>query len=73
MYLTDPKTGEKSVTLTVFVGGVLAALLKLMVAGITIGTIAMAPFSGGDFAAVAGSLGAIYWGRRHTDAAKESE
>lgn len=68
MYLTDPKTNQKSVTLTLFVVGFIVALLKLLAGGLVIGSVHMAPFSGTDFAAVTGALGAIYAARKATDA-----
>lgn len=71
MYLKDPKTNEPSVTLTAFVTGFGIATLKLLASGITIGSISLSPFSGGDFAAVVGAVGAIYWARKNTDSNKE--
>lgn len=67
MWIKDPKTGEVSVTLTFFVGGFVVALLKLLLSGITIHHFTLSPFTGGDFAAVVGALGAIYTARRHSD------
>jgi hydrogenase/urease accessory protein HupE len=71
MYLKDPKTGEKSVTLTAFALGFGVATLKLLFSGIEIGSLTLSPFSGGDFAAVVGAVGAIYAVRKHTDARGE--
>lgn len=71
MFIKDPKTGEQSVTLTAFVAGFAVATLKLLVSGLTVAGVSVAAFSGGDFAAVVGSLGAIYAMRKHTDAGKE--
>jgi hypothetical protein len=73
MWIRDPKTGEKSVTLTAFVTGFGVAVLKLLVSGITIHSVSLSQFSGGDFAAVVGAVGAIYWARKHTDATSETE
>jgi uncharacterized membrane protein len=67
MFLKDPKTGEPSVTLTAFVAGFVVAILKLLLSGVTIKSVTLAQFSGGDFAAVVGALGAIYAIRKHTD------
>lgn len=64
MWLTDPKTKEKSVTLTMFVIGMVISCLKLLAAGLTIGGFAMSPFSGVDFAAAVGALGSVYVMRR---------
>lgn len=65
LYLKDPKTGEKSVTLTFFVIGFLVALGKLLLSGITVGSVSLSPFTGVDFAAVTGALGGIYALRRN--------
>lgn len=71
MWIKDPKTGELSVTITAFVTGFVVATLKLLVSGVTIGTVTLSQFGGGDFAAVVGALGAIYAARKHTDANSE--
>lgn len=65
MYLKDPKTGETSVTLTVFMTSFGVAVLKLLVSGMQIGAVTLSPFTGSDFAAVVGAAGAIYWARRN--------
>jgi len=67
-YLTDPKTGEKSVTLTLLVTGFIICSLKLLTSGIDIGIVKLAVFGGGDFATAVGALGALYWARKSTDA-----
>ncbi len=64
MYLKDPKTGEKSVSLTLFVSGFLICLTKMILSGIVIGSIQLSPFSGVDFAAAVGALGGVYALRR---------
>lgn len=64
MWLTDPKTKEKSVTLTAFASGFVVAIIKLLLSGVSIGGLKIESFSGGDFAAVTGALGAIYALRR---------
>lgn len=67
MWIPDPKTGEKSVTLTFFTLGFIVALGKLMFAGIAIGSFQLQPFSGMDFAGVCGALGGIYALRKNQD------
>lgn len=67
MWLKDPKTGEQSVTVTAFTLGVGVAVLKLLVSGLSVASFSLAPFTGGDFAAVVGALGAIYTARKYTD------
>lgn len=71
MWLVDPKTGEKSVTLTAFVTGFGVATLKLLLSGLTIAGFSLAPFTGSDYALVVGAVGAIYWARKNTDAKSE--
>ena len=70
MWLTDPKTKKKSVTLTILVTTVGISLLKLLVSGMTIKGFNMATFTGTDFAAVVGVAAGLYWGRKQTDANK---
>lgn len=67
VWIKDPKTGKLSVTLTLLVVGFAGALGKLVAAGTQWGSTTMGPFSGADFAAVMAALGALYWGRKHTD------
>ena len=69
-YLKDPKTGEPSVTLTLFVTGTLVAVLKLLLSGITIKGFAMSTFSGVDFAAAVAALGGVYTLRRQQSESK---
>lgn len=67
MYMKDPKTGEKSVTLTLLMVGFAVCLLKLLTSGMIIGTIQLGTFSGSDFATAVGALGALYAARKHSD------
>jgi len=69
IYLRDPKNGKDSVTLTAFIVGFIVCLAKLALAGMTIYGTEFAPFSGVDFAAAVGALGAIYGYRKMTDKA----
>lgn len=66
-WLKDPKTKEASVTLTAFVSGFLVCVGKLLVSGITVGSIQLSQFSGVDFAAAVGALGAIYVARKYNE------
>lgn len=68
MWITDPDTGKKSVTVTLFVIGYVTCLLKLLTSGMSFGTLSLGAFTASDFAIIVSSLGAIYWGRKHTDA-----
>ncbi len=64
-YLKDPKTKQPSVTLTAFVTGFTVAALKLLFSGVQITEKYKLPdFTGVDFAAVVGALGAVYAMRR---------
>lgn len=72
MWLTDPKTKEKSVTLTAFVAGFAVAVAKLAASGVQIGNFRVEQFTGGDFAAVVGALGAVYTLRRNWNNDKAS-
>ena len=67
MFIKDPRTNKDSVTLTAFIVGFAVCLLKLIVSGMTIHGMTFSPFSGVDFAAAVGSLGAIYGFRRMND------
>ena len=71
IWLRDPKTKEKSVTLTIFVLAAVVAIFKLLVSGVALGSYSMSAFSGTEFAAVLASVGAIYWGRKNTDSKKD--
>lgn len=73
MYLKDPKSGEPSFTLTMCFVTLLVCCFKLLVAGITIGSITMSAFSGADFGMAVGAAGAIYGWRKATDSKSESE
>lgn len=70
MYLTDPKTGKKSATLTILMSTFGICLLKLLIAGVSYGEFSMGAFSGADFATAVGAAGAIYGFRKHTDKEK---
>ena len=70
MFLKDPKTGERSVTMTVLLASTGVALVKLLVSGMAFGSIVLDKFSGGDAAAVIAAAGAVYAARKHTDKSK---
>lgn len=73
MWLKDPKTQEPSVTLTAFSIGFLVSVFKLLFSGVSIGTLTLSPFTGVDFGAAVGALGAIYWARRSKDIPETKE
>ena len=67
MYLNDPSSGKPSVSVTMFVLGVTISSLKLLTSGLVIGGLQLGVFSGVDFAAAVGAVGAIYAARKHSD------
>lgn len=66
-FLFADTTGKKSVTMTTFVWGFAVVNLKLVFSGMTILGLTLAPFTGGEYSAAVGALGAIYVLRRSTD------
>lgn len=70
LLMTD-SSGKKSATMTAFVTGFIIVNLKLILSGVTVGGIELAPFTGGEYAAAIGALGAIYVLRRNTDPEKK--
>jgi len=67
-YLKDPGSGRDSVTLTAFIVGFVVCLGKLALSGMVIHGFNCGDFSGVDFAAAVGALGAIYGYRKATEA-----
>jgi hypothetical protein len=66
-------SGKPSVTVTAFVVGFLVASAKLLVSGMTLGSLTLSQFSGVDFAAAITALGGIYVLRRSQESSKKSE
>ena len=56
--------GKKSVTMTAFVLGYIVVNAKLLLSGITIAGLQISVFSGMEYAAAMGALGAVYVMRR---------
>jgi len=71
MWIKDPKTEKKSVTLTIMIVGFSVALIKLILAGIAYKEFSFGEFSGADFATVFGAVGAVYTARKYTDKDKD--
>jgi len=71
MWIKDPKTQNKSVTVTLLVWGFIAGIFKLLLADATIKGITFGGFTGTDFAAMIGAIGAVYGFRKHTDKDKK--
>lgn len=58
--LLKNKQGDPSYTTTAFVIGVIIVNLKLILSGITVGSITLAAFGGGEYAAAMAALGGVY-------------
>lgn len=63
LLLTDTQ-GKKSATLTVFIMGAIVVHAKLIFSGMTLAGLTLEPFTGGEYAAAMGALGAVYVMRR---------
>lgn len=70
--LTDT-SGKKSATLTAFVSGFLVVNAKLLLSGVTVGSVTLSPFTGTEYATAVAALGGIYILRRSTAPADESK
>jgi hypothetical protein len=62
--LTNAKSKVKSYTTTAFVLGNVVINLKLLLAGVQIKDYKMSDFTGVDYAAAMGALGAVYVGNK---------
>ncbi len=78
MWMKDPKTGKKSVTLTFFTIAFIVGIIKIILAGLTlkgiitdVDIIKLGEFSGTDFAAMVGAAGSVYGFRKFTDKEKK--
>jgi hypothetical protein len=61
------KEGKYSLTAVAFGVGFLICNVKLLLSGVTLGSLKLGAFSGGDYAAAVAALGAVYVLRRHKD------
>ena len=66
-FLFKDSRGKPSLTATAFILGFAVVNLKLIFSGFEFENFKMALFSGGEYAAAVGSLGAIYVIRRSTE------
>lgn len=64
--LIKDSAGKPSVTMTAFVTGFVVVNAKLLLSGVTLAGYTMAAFTGGEYAAAVGALGAVYVLRRNT-------
>lgn len=62
--LIKDSDGKPSVTMSAFVTGFIVVNAKLLLSGITIAGYTMTAFTGGEYAAAVGALGAVYVMRR---------
>ena len=70
MLLKDTN-GNKSITMTAFVAGFVVVNLKLVLSGMTLWGVVLAPFTGVEYAAAIAALGAIYVMRRNNTKKEE--
>ena len=73
MWISDPKTGKASVTLTMFVVGFIAVTAKLVFSGITVAGIKIADFSGVEYGAAIAALGGVYTLRKRDTIKKDKD
>lgn len=66
-FLFKDSKGKPSLTATAFIIGFGVVNLKLILSGFEIGNLKIALFSGGEYAAAVGALGAVYVIRRSTE------
>ncbi len=70
-FLIKDSNGKPSLTATAFIIGFAVVNFKLIFSGFEFNGFKMALFSGGEYAAAIGALGAVYVLRRSTDNKKE--
>lgn len=70
-FLLSDSNGKKSVTATAFILGFIIVNSKLLLSGLTIASLQLAPFSGVEYAAAIAALGSIYVLRRNEKDKKE--
>lgn len=71
--LIKDTSGSKSITMTAFVVGFIIVNIKLIFSGMAIYGFELAPFTGAEYAAAVGALGAVYVLRRSTSAKPKEE
>jgi hypothetical protein len=72
-FLFKDSKGKPSLTATAFIVGFVVVNLKLIFSGFEFENFKLALFSGGEYAAAVGALGAVYVLRRSTDTDKEEK
>jgi hypothetical protein len=66
-FLVKDSKGKPSLTATAFIIGFVVVNLKLILSGFEFENFKITLFSGGEYAAAVGALGAVYVLRRSTD------
>jgi hypothetical protein len=72
-FLIKDNKGLPSVTLTAFILGFVVVNAKLIFSGMEIMNLKIEQFSGGEYAAAIGALGAVYILRRNTDKSEKKD
>jgi hypothetical protein len=72
-FLFKDSKGKPSLTATAFIVGFVVVNLKLIFSGVEFENFKIALFSGGEYAAAVGALGAVYVLRRSTDKDNEEK
>lgn len=75
MWLTDPKTKKKSVSLTIAVGMALVTGIKYLLGGLALAKLGLtfAPLDAALATGVLATSFGLYLGRKHTDAAADAK
>jgi hypothetical protein len=71
-FLIKHSGGEKSLTATCFIICFIVINVKLILSGVTIGTVTLSQFSGVDYAAALAAAGTIYAMRRNGEKKNET-
>lgn len=67
MWIKDPKTSKKSVTVSILVATFIMASAKLLLAGLTFKDLTFGSFEPSGWALMMTTAAGLYWGRKHTD------
>lgn len=70
-WLKDAR-GRRSVTLSFVAPALAVTILKFALEGLTLLGVPVPSFSGTDFAAAFGAIGAVWWGREFTTKGKDN-
>jgi len=73
LFVTDPKTGKKSASLTIALAAFIIASFKLLTSGLVYGSIQISAVDAGLLIGYLGLCLGLYWGRKNTDATKNAK